>query len=303
MRLRRLAGVAFVVLFFAAVLILGIAAFFLDDITEMLRQLGAGTQQPVESLPPDMEAYFALKNRSCETLSGDFLIMTEEYSTAWASGIVPDTPEVRGAAGLVMQDYDYNATTKTYVRNSMLKVVSITPGGNLTTIWKDGRIYECRENCTMRLLSQGEADALRSRLERMRTSCAYFGKTRLPDSVSTARLLEITKAGVSESGGQRCVDFTIHGNASYASSLLSSPGLDEDQRALLWAVAHFDGPVRECLDERSGITVLRNLSLDLTGAYIFDYSPGGYMKATQWTRLLYFTDSVPESFFSLPKED
>lgn len=306
MALLQAAGIIFAFLFLAAVLVIGITVVFFDDIYAMAQQLswpGAAATAAAEPLPPAMAGYLALKNRSCDALSGNFLMVTEESSYAEAEGAIPDTPEMRTAVALVTADYLFNATTKTYVRGGMMKIVNVTPQENTTKIWKDGRLYECGRSCTMHLLSDGESAELARRLAAIRTSCAYFGKTPLPAHADAAKLFTVSNVGKAEFSGRRCTCFYITANSSYASSLLESGNLSDGQRTLLWGAAHFHGPVRECLDEGNGMTVLREVSLDLTDAYRFTYSPGGYMRASQQYRLAYFTYDVPESFFSLPKED
>jgi hypothetical protein len=135
----------------------------------------------------------------------------------------------------------------------------------------------------------------------MRTRCAHFGKTKLPASVDISRLMKVERTGTKTINGFRCEAFLIRGNSTYAESLLpSNMSLDEDQRAILWLLSHLAGPVEECLDDGTGILVYRNITLDLTGSYRFDYAPGGYMHVNQQTMLTYYTDNVPESFLALP---
>jgi len=168
-------------------------------------------------------------------------------------------------------------------------------------IVKEGRIYDCTANCTMRLMRSEDSAAYYAMLSDMRTSCAYFGNTKMPDSVDAGRLLLIERLGMAEVNGFRCEKFHIQGNATYAQSLLnSSQRLNEDQKAVLWLLSHLEGPVEECLDDGTGVVVLRNMTVDLTRSYMFGYAPGGYMRLVQKTELLYFTNNVPESFFGLP---
>jgi hypothetical protein len=126
--------------------------------------------------------------------------------------------------------------------------------------------------------------------------------TKMPDSVDIGRLLEIRNTGRVERNGFRCENFQIRGNATYAQAILdSNASLSEDQRALLWSLTHLDGPLEECIDDGVGVAVYRNLTLDLTKSYRFDFAPGGFMRINQQTELAYFTDNVPESFLALPK--
>ncbi len=258
---------------------------------------GNGTA-PAEPADPDAALYFRLKNLSCSTLGDDFLIVTEDYSEGSYSGLSGEEAEV---AEIMLKAYSYNQTTKTYVRGDQMKKVILSPAGNHTTIWKDGRIYQCNPGCSMRLLGDAGWQAYLDGLEAMRSGCAYFGRTAMPDSVDMGRLLLIERTGRAEIGGFRCEGFEIRGNSTYAGSLLASGrAFDDDQRALLWMLAHQASPVEECLDDGTGIVVRRRVALDLTGAYRFDYAPGGFMRVGQATDLTYFSDSVPESFLALP---
>ncbi|NYZ73809.1 hypothetical protein H0O00_01580 [Candidatus Micrarchaeota archaeon] len=259
------------------------------------------TEEPtVEQMPEDMRKYYDMKNLSCATLEGDFLIVTDDFSQGKFYGIVPDTPEERAAAQSLLAPFDFNQTTKTYLRGERMKKVVMNSSGQKTTIWKDGRIYNCASNCTMHVFTEEDAEAYYSMLDSMRVGCAYFGRTKLPDSVDMGRLIQIDRIGPMEINGFGCQDFLISGNKTYADAILVSTTLTEDQEALLWGLSRMRGPVEECLDEATGIIVLRKLTLDLTGIYRFNYAPGGYMQAEQETKLTYFTDNVPESFLALP---
>lgn len=259
-----------------------------------------GEEKPVQELEGDAARYFELRNVSCGSLSKDFLIVTEDVADASMEGLLEGVPGELSAAERILAGYSFNQTTKTYVRGDQMKRVIIADGIENTTVWKEGRIYECMEGCTMHLMDSSEADEYYDALNKMKTSCAYFGKTPLPGSVNLSSLVDITRTGLLEIDSYRCDNFLITGNKSYAESILGTEELDEEQRALLWALAHLEGPLQECLDESTGIIVLRNLTLDLTDAYRFDYSPGGYVHVSQETTLLYFTDDVPASFLGLP---
>ncbi len=266
---------------------------------EIPAQPAAQNQSAAPTLTDAERLYFSLKNKSCQTLSKDFLIVTTDVSEGSLSGLSGFEED---AAKLMLRDFVANQTTKTYVRGDMMKKVIISGGAEHTTIWKDGRLYQCNPNCTMRLLGDSGWQAYLDGLERMRTGCAYFGRTAMPDSVDIGRLLDIRSTGREERGGFRCEGFLITGNSAYAESLLqSNMSLTEDQRALLWSLSHLDSPIEECIDDGVGVAVYRSITLDLTGIYRFDFAENGFMHVTQETELGYFTDSVPESFLALPK--
>lgn len=302
MRVMRVVLAVLLVCFFSIILLAGIAVVFGDRILSIAGTIaaGPGPQAPPEEavqMPPAMARYFELKNRSCATLSRDFLIVTEDSASADVQGLA--IPGEQAAVDMVLEDYLFNETTKTYLSGERMKTVTITSGGNRTAIWKDGRIYECAPKCTMRLLSPGEYSEYRAALEGMRSSCAYFGNTEPPAGTNISRLLSITSEGTREINGRRCENFLIGGNATYA-QLLYADATNADQRSLLWALSRLAGPVRECLDENTGIVVRREVTLDLTGSYIFDFVPGGHMHVTQTTVLVDFYDRAPDSFFALP---
>ncbi|MDD5171585.1 MAG: hypothetical protein PHF60_00955 [Candidatus ainarchaeum sp.] len=255
---------------------------------------------PATQMTEDAQRYYELKNTSCATLAGNFLIVTEDVSQGTFYGIVPDTEEERAAAGSLLAPFGFNQTTKTYLRGERMKRVIINENGNTTTIWKDGRVYNCTPNCTMRVFTEQDSEEYYAMLSSMKSGCAYFGRTQMPSYVDMGRLIQIERTEPRDIGSFRCQEFLISGNKTYAESLLSSASLSEDQEALLWGIAHLRGPVEECLDEATGIIVLRKLTLDLTNTYKFDYSPGGYMKVDQQTELTYFSTNVPESFLALP---
>ncbi|MEW6035698.1 MAG: hypothetical protein AB1529_03740 [Candidatus Micrarchaeota archaeon] len=297
--LKIVALMAFLV-FMAALILLG------PILLERLRP--APEQAPVEvpenatpQPPPGAALYYKLKNKSCKTLSNDFLIETLDVSDGYFSGLMNPSEEERYAADLVASRYDSNQTTRTYVRGAAMKKVIITPEGNHTTIWKDGRIYQCNPECTMHLLGDAGWQAHLDELGRIRSGCAYFGRTALPDAVNMSRLISIRALGISQMNGFRCERFRIYGNKTYAQSLLSSMSLSAGQRDLLIAISHMHGPAEECLDDGAGLTVYRNITLDLSNSYRLDYVAGGGMFATQQTDMTYYTSSVPESFLALPK--
>jgi hypothetical protein len=250
-------------------------------------------------MPPDMARYFELKNRSCNTLAGKVLIATEDTAVADVVGL-GDGPEERLAVDLALAEYLFNATTKTYVSGEKMKKVTIAQEGNTTTIWKDGRIYYCSPGCTMRLLTPEEYREYRAGLETMRTSCAYFGNTEPPEGAEVTRLLSIASQGTKELYGHRCESFLVSGNATYAQALLKSGNLTDRQKELLWALGHFAVPMHECLEEDTGIIVAREATFDLTDSYRFEFMPGGHLYLVQETKLTYFDDRVPDSFFAIP---
>lgn len=257
------------------------------------------SQPPQQPLSHGALHYFALKNLSCQTLGKDFMIEAKDVSAGSVQGLSGDEEKI---ARHMIGELSLDQTTRTYVRNDMMKKVLITPAGNHTTIWKDGRIYQCNPNCTMRLLGYEGWQAYLDGLERMRTGCAYFGRTQLPASINMSRLLQIDSVGRTEKNGFRCELFQISGNKAYAESLLDSKtALNEDQRAILWLLSHQAAPIQECLDDGTGVLVYRNLTLDLTKSYRFDYAPGGFMHVDQQTDVTYYASYVPESFLALPK--
>lgn len=250
---------------------------------------------------PDAQLYYRLKNASCASLSENFLIEAADVSEGEIYGLLNSSAAEGRAAQSIASQYDYRQAIRTYVRGDAMKRIIETGGIAHTTIWKEGRIYQCNPNCTMHLLGDSGWQAHLDSLEKIRTDCQYFGKTNMPSGVNMSRLLKFNSAGRKEINGFRCEDFQIFGNRTYANSLLASNvSLSEDQRALLWAIAHLSGPVRECLDDGTGITIRRSISLDLTESYLFDYAPGGHMRISQETNITYFTSNVPESFLALP---
>jgi hypothetical protein len=245
----------------------------------------------------DLERYFELKDLSCALLSKDFLIVTTDTAYGDVRGLL-DSPGQYETAQYFLSQYEYNQTARTYLRVDWMKKVIQTEGLNHTTIWKDGRIYQCAENCTMHLLGDAGWQAHLDAIDKIRTGCAYFGRTKLPDSVNMSRLLSIVRVGSATLYGSKCERFLISGDKGYAASLLNSTVLEPDQQALLWSLTHLAYPVEECLDEGSGIVLSRTLTLDLTKTYKLDYAPGGFMHVVQQTNLTYYTDFVPASFFS-----
>ena len=255
-------------------------------------------EKPVEVLDADMQRYFQLKNISCDTLSGDFLIVTYDAAEGTLQGLVPVTEDETMFAEAIVDAYDLSQTTRTYVRGDQMKKVVISEGAEATTIWKNGRIYNCTANCTMRLMSEDDSKEYYDTLKKIKTNCAYFGKTELPDSVNISRLFDVERTETLQINSFICENFLITANKTYLETINES--LDEDQAAFFWGLGHLDGPVQECLDESAGIIVLRNLTLDLTGSYNFEFEENGSIKVNQVTRLTYFTDNVPESFLALP---
>ena len=258
---------------------------------------------PTPAMPADMRQYYSLKNRSCDTLSKNLLIEATDISQGTVTGLLAMNPDEEAAALSIASGYDSVQTTKTYVRGDWMKKVIISPSGNHTTIWKEGRIYRCDPGCTMDLLGDAGWQAYLDTLDEMKSSCMYFGKTQLPASVDMTRLLDIQSAGLTEMNDFRCERFLVFGNKTYADSILASSAsaaLNDDQTALLWAVSHLEGPIEECLDDGTGVLVFRSLTLDLTPSYRFEYSPGGGMSVSQQTNVTYYSTTVPESFFGLP---
>jgi hypothetical protein len=248
---------------------------------------------------PDMERYFALKNKSCQTLSGDFLIVTNDYSNGKLQDLLPATDSEEFFAQNLDDEYDFNLTTKTYLRGDQMKKVISSNGVELTTIWKSGRIYTCTAVCSMKLMDEEDSEEYYSKLNEVRNSCHYLGKTELPESVDPGRLLVIDKKGLETINGYRCEKFWIYGNQSYIDSMNRS-SLDPDQEAIVWALEHLEGPLVECLDESTGIIVKREFALDLTDYYDLEFDAGGYLQVEQTTELTYFTSTVPEEFLALP---
>lgn len=256
---------------------------------------------PIDTRPPDVQKYFELKNLSCGILSQNFLLQTRDTSQSRVSGLQSSVPGEQEFADSIASQYDSEQTTSTYVRGTWMKKVLLTPDTNHTTIWKEGRVYQCNPSCTMNLLGDGGWQAHLDGLERIRTSCRYFGKTAMPEEVDMIRLISIDRVGREDFKSFRCERFSITGNKTYAEELMTSNiTFDEDQQALLWGITHLKGPMEECLDDGVGLIVWRNLTIDLTESYRFDYEDDGGMFVNQYTELTYYDDSVPESFFALP---
>ena len=303
--MRKLLGILLIVLLIVLAVAIPVAMILepeiIQDIRAYLQEIGLiEGRPPVQELEGDAQRYFELRNISCGALSKNFLIVTEDVAEASMEGLIENIPNEQLAAERILDSYSFNQTTKTYVREDQMKHVVIADGIENTTIWKEGRIYECRESCAMQLMDAIESEEYYANISKMKTNCAYFGKTQLPDSVDINSLVVIVHTGTREMNSYRCDNFLISGNKTYAASILETEELDEEQRALMWALVHLEGPVQECLDESTGIIVLRDITLDLTDAYRFDYSPAGYMRVSQQTRLLYFTDEVPQEFLALP---
>ncbi len=252
------------------------------------------------ALPPDAALYYRLKNLSCSTLSADFLIETRDVTNGAVIGLEPAIPQETAVAQSFAGVYDSDQTTRTYVKGEEMKKVITSGDNSLTLIWKDGRLYQCDGNCTMRLLGDAGWQSYLDSLGAMKADCAYFGKTVPPPSANLSRLLSFRLGGRKNMSGFICDDFLITPDKAYASSLLQSQSLSSDQQALLWGLSHSAGPVEECLDEGTGIVVYRELILDLSGVYKFSYSPGGGMFVDQQTRTTFYSSYVPESFLALP---
>jgi len=298
MNILEILGIIFLIILVALIPVLLVVG---SDVIEYLESQQEKPEPAAPRLPLDMLRYYTLKNASCGTLNGSFLIVTEDVAMADMAGLVEDVQGEREAAERIIDSYTFNQTTKTYALGDWLKKVVIEDGQENTTLWKEGRVYECDPNCTMRLMDSAESAEFYDELWRIRHSCAHFGKTRLPEGANITRLLTVNKTGLMQMDSFRCENFLISSNRTYAKELLSSNmSLEEDQEALLWALAHLDAPVQECLDESTGIIVYRYISIDLTGAYRFAFSPGGHMRVNQQTTLRYFQSDVPEEFLGLP---
>jgi hypothetical protein len=257
---------------------------------------------PAPNLPSgDASAYLALKNLSCQTLSKDFEIVVRIEATPAISGFLPGNDQESIVMEGLLRSLSFNSTNRTYVKGDKMKQVAIGETVDITTIWKGGRIYECRAGCTMHLMSDKEASDYYDMLYRMRSDCAYLGRTPLPLSINVSRLVSIKDAGSKAIGSFTCRDFMISGDQVYARALLrNSTGLDDKQKDLLWNFAHLSGPLEECLDEGTGLIVLREMTLDLTRVYDLRFSETGFMTLHQKTELLYNSDNVPDSFLGLP---
>lgn len=274
------------------------------DLELVLPQINITQPQPEEKPPgpvydADTERYFTLKNKSCQTLSGDFLIVTNDISDGKLHDLVPATESEGVFAQNLADEYDFNLTTKTYLRGDQMKKSLSSNGIELTTIWKNGRIYTCTAICQMRLMDENDSEEYYAKLDEIRSSCRHLGKTEMPESVDLNRLLVIDKKGLETINGFKCERFWISGNESYMDSLNRSI-LDPEQEALIWALEHLEGPLEECLDESTGIIVERDFTLDLTDSYDLEFDAGGYLQVQQTTELTYFTTTVPEEFLALP---
>lgn len=300
--LRFLVVVPILILAFLGLLSLPIILDYIDVDGIVIPELpGERPPPPIDTRPPDVQKYFELKNLSCGILSEDFLLQTHDISQASVSGLLTSISGEQEIADSIASQYDSEQTTSTYVRGTWMKKVILTPSANHTTIWKEGRVYQCNPSCTMNLLGDEGWQEHLDALERIRTSCQYFGKTAMPEEVDMLQLISIERMGREDFKNFRCERFSITGNKTYAESLLASNiTFDNDQTALLWGISHLKGPVEECLDDGVGLIVWRNLTIDLTESYRFDYTEDGGMYVNQYTELLYYDDSVPESFFALP---
>jgi len=267
-----------------------------EDILSYLQSQGPRA----EPLPTDMQRYYSLKNASCAALSGDFLIATHEASDPQVYGLVEHIPKERLAADAVLSLYRSDSLGRIYVKGDMMKLVEEEGNRTTTRIWKGGRFYECDPSCTMSILTDEESDRYYDSLSSMRQDCHHLGGIALPPTVDLPSLLDIESLGTREEGGMRCELFQIAVNRTYAEGLLQGGGLDMDQRSLIWGLSHLDGPLEECLDESTGLPVLRSYELDLTDYYLFDYLPGGRMSLKQDLEMTYYSSDVADSFFDLP---
>jgi hypothetical protein len=289
-----------------ALLILSCGCLEIPDQIDLtpLKNLFAEEEPGPEPLEPAAQLYYSLKNKSCGTLSGNFLIVTRDVSQGSIEGLVEEKPGELGIAQEILDDYSLDQTTRTYVLDDQMKRVVVSGWDEHTVVWKGGRVYNCTDSsCVMRIMDQNDSEYYYDMLDRMRRRCAFFGKTELPPSVNQSLLLDFEHTGRIDTAEYRCENFLITGDKYYAEWLLDSnlsQNFTEDQKTLLWAIAHFDGPVNECLDDGTGMIAYRNLTLDLTDSYRFEYSPGGYMKVNHQTTLEHFTDNVPESFLAIP---
>src|SRR4029453_15708654 len=99
---------------------------------------------------------------------------------------------------------DYNQTTRTYVRGDQMKKVFLSGNLTHTMIWKEGRLYQCDSTCTMRLLGDEGWQSYLDMISEMKSGCAYFGRTKLPESVNMTKLLTIKKTGRKSINGFQC---------------------------------------------------------------------------------------------------
>jgi len=249
----------------------------------------------------DAAEYLALKNLSCQTLSKDFEIVVHTEATPAISGFIPSNGQESIVMDGILRSLSFNSTNFTYSKGDEMKQVEIGETANTTTVWKNGRVYNCRDGCTSHLISAKESSDYYDMLYRMRSECAYLGKTPLPNSINVSRLLSIKDAGPKTFGYFICRDFIITGDQAYAQALLrNSTNLDDKQKDLLWNIAHLSAPMEECLDQASGLVILRDMSLDLTRVYDMRFADNGFLTLHQKTELLGFNNNVPESFLDLP---
>jgi hypothetical protein len=244
-----------------------------------------------------MARYYSLKNTSCQSLSGDFLIMVSDSSKGKMSGFEPKIPEDEVAASIILDNLDFNKSRKTYVRGDWLKIVDVMPNGQQNmTIWKAGRVYRCKESCTMGRI---ENDSHQLMLDSMREDCMHFGKTPLPEGVSKTALFNITYVGKKGLSVSRCDEFLISANRTYAIEIMENYELDSQQESFFRALSNMD-LARECLDDGTGIIAERDVSFDLTDDFMLEFAENGSLTVKLRTRLLHYQDDVPESFFALP---
>ncbi len=134
-------------------------------------------EPPEPIVDPDMQRYFDLKKTSCDMFSKNFLIVTEDVAHGEMQGLIPATSDEQQIADSIIRQYDFNQTTRTYLRGDQMKKAVLSNETETITIWKEGRVYVCEETCSMRLMSENESEEYYDMLYRIRNDCAYFGKT------------------------------------------------------------------------------------------------------------------------------
>jgi len=249
----------------------------------------------------DAAEYLAMKNLSCQTLSKDFEITVHTEAVPAISGFIPNNGQETIVMAGILRTLSFNSTNRTYSKGDEMKQVEIGGTANTTTIWKNGRVYSCKDGCASHLISAKESGDYYDMLYRMRSECAYLGKTPLPPSINVSRLLNIKDSGEKTFGYFTCRDFLIRGDQTYAHALLgNSTALNDKQKDLLWNIAHLSGPIEECLDEATGLVILRDMSLDLMRVYDMRFADNGSLTLHQKTELLSFNNNIPESFLAVP---
>ncbi len=293
-----------IVLIVAVLVVLAAVIVYLNPQIMQALHLGQTSQNASasSSLPSgDAAEYLALKNLSCQTLSKDFEITVHTEATPAISGFIPNNGQETIVMDGILRMLSFNSTNRTYSKGDEMKQVELGGAANTTTVWKNGRVYYCRDGCTSHTITPKESGDYYDMLYRMRSECAYLGKTPLPPSINVSRLLNIKDSGEKTIGFFTCRDFMITGDQAYAHALLrNSTGLDDKQKDLLWNIAHLSGPIEECLDTATGLIILRDMELDMTHVYDMGFAGNGSLMLYQKTELLDFNNNVPESFFALP---